>query len=468
MAAKVSSDVVISESLDYKPSTYEHGKQVYTRIFQQVGGSSVTITPAATTECLFELPQKCFILSDSYLEGLATPTAAGGGAFNWTHETSNFISEIHLMTRGGQLLCSLANAANYLHIIQGWYKSFDEFVSSDPVERFYPSRKDGSAGEDGPPLVTNLGNRLTAAGTGVTDGIPYTEPMHFVQSLATGDATPLVRFQIRLGVFKDTILAMNKALLFPEVLILRVVMGPGRKFQWKSTTTRQPYAGTTDPTGNITVTNFSLMLSLETNIGIISGLTAKLSSSGYKLPIPYVSMNRILSPASTSLGLTVKIGPEYGWSLKRIIYAPFGYATTETKHLAFDNMNAGGAKIASYTTTLDSMPLQPYTIDCSTLSDYALHKPFLKGTAVQNSELYQYNWFHCDDFSGLTLESESKLPVPKDNIVAGIPIVGPHGSERIWGISGTQANAVFANYVFIVSYRTLMVTPSGIMVTSAA
>ena len=44
--------------------------------------------------------------------------------------------------------------------------------------------------------------------------------------------------------------------------------------------------------------------------------------------------------------------------------------------------------------------------------------------------MYRYNWFHCDDFSGLNIDEAKSLPVPADNCVSGIDV----GPGRVWSI----------------------------------
>ena len=66
---------VLSPELDYKPRTYHHGSKVYTQIYQQTGGQTVTIPPAATQDSIFEIPIKAIVFGDSYIRGIATPSA---------------------------------------------------------------------------------------------------------------------------------------------------------------------------------------------------------------------------------------------------------------------------------------------------------------------------------------------------------------------------------------------------------
>jgi hypothetical protein len=441
---------VLSPELDYKPQSYKHGSKVLTQIYQQTGGQTVTIPPTATQDSIFEIPIKAITLADSFLRGIATPTAGGAGNYNWAQESVHLISEIHLYTRGGQYLCQLFNAANYDAMTTPWNTQLDSFMTADSLDRFYPSRALGT--------TTDIGGRAVGA---FPSSAPYTEQQYMKPGTANA-ATPVIPFNIRLGRYRNTILALKKAFLFPDVILLRVVWGPGQKVMSMSTSATDPTAGAAIPAGNITISNLSLFLSVETDPAIISDLTA-LVSTGYQMPIPFVYVNRQSTTASTSQAITVKVTPDMGFAVKQLIYAPFN--STENVNTALDHDNRNGAKLLTYMTQLDSVNRQQYTLNCQTnyWDDWTLHRKLMTKTVIQDRDIYQYNWVHVEDFSDLSIG----LDINQDNMFSGIPIMGPQGSERIWTMSGTSANAAFAHYTFIVAYKTLIVGPGSIIVVAA-
>ena len=229
---------------------------------------------------------------------------------------------------------------------------------------------------------------------------------------------------------------------------------------FNGTSLTAPATGRADPPGPITVSNLSLFLSVETDVEVIRDITS-LSRGGFQLPILYVYCRRDTYTGTTP-AITVKITPDMGYMVKRLIFSLFN--GTEQFETSYDHDNRAGAKLASYVTQLDSVNRQQYTIQCATASadDWRLHQRLCKGTAIQNRDIYQYNWFHCEDFSELSTTRERELlPINRDNLVSGLPIVGPHGSERIWTLSGTTTNATYFHYTFIVAYKTLIVSPDG-------
>ena len=117
MATKVSESSVISPELDYKSVRYMHPNYRYLQLFQQTGGSSVTITPEGTTESIFEVPTQSFCLADSFISGIATTTALAGTAA-WNYSMAGMISEISLYTRSGRQLASINNLHNVLALLR--------------------------------------------------------------------------------------------------------------------------------------------------------------------------------------------------------------------------------------------------------------------------------------------------------------------------------------------------------------
>jgi hypothetical protein len=446
--ASSSSSTVFSRELDYAPSEYNHPSYRMNRIFQQTGGTNVIIPVAGTVESIFELPTKAFSLPDSYITGIATPTAAGASPnFNFFFETTHLASEIYLYTRSGRYLANITNLHNVLKVMRPSHTDYKEFVTSDPLERLYPTATPGTTALGGQRMDNSVMER------------PYTE-MQYLRISADGTATPVVPFIFRLSAIKESIFALKKALLFPEVILMRVVWGPANHFMSVSTSATSTITGTGVPAGPVTITNMSLYLATETNPEVLSGLQGQIMSGGLKIHFPFITVNKYTATAATNQVVSIRIGRDKGEILKKVIHSVFH--GTETTYTALDHSNVDGAKVASYYTMLDSVRLQEYTPVCaSPYDDYALMKPMVKETAIASRNIFQYNWFHCDDFSGLTVADEKHLSVSKDNLLSGLPL----SVERTWVFAATTANSAFNHYTFIITYRTVLITASGIEVS---
>ena len=293
--------------------------------------------------------------------------------------------------------------------------------------------------------------------------------MKYLQGGTVNGATPVFEFTIKLSDFHDTFLAMRKAIMLPEIVMLRVVWGPVQRFAWKSvdagTSDTDPFIGAIIPTAVVNITELALYLALETNDDIINDLLT-LQRTGYEMAFPSVSSNKQATTASTTQSITVKVTPDMGFLLKQIVYGIF-HTTDDSLGTSQDHDNRNGSKLVSYQTQLDSRPQQNFVVRCGTniYEDWKLNERFCKGTAIQSRDIYQYNWFHCEDFSDMTVTTLDEMGVPKENVISGRPIVEANGSsERIWTIAGTSVSAAYKHYTFIVTWRTLKVTPSAVMV----
>src|SRR6185437_5016346 len=459
-------DLILTPELDMKPAMYRHGSKIFTQITQQSGGTAVTIPVSTTAESIFEIPIKAFYLSDSYIQGVLTPTAGGAGPpafYNWFHKHTHFISEMYLMTRGGTYLVQLQNMDKYQVLTRGWNVPYDEFVTADDTDRFGPSRNTGK--------TADVGGRPTQ--TGLPASAPYTE-IQYAERGSINSATPVIPFTIRLGKFHNTIMALRKAMLFPEVLILRVIWGPMNRFSWIGSDPTDATAGAADPAGVAAVSNLNLYMAMENDPTVISDLIA-LQQTNYQMAIPFLSLSRQPAPTiGTNLAVTVRVTPEMGFMLKQIVFGIF--RASETLYQSCDHNNLLGVRLGSYNTMLDSVQRQQWIQSCGgtggtvgVYDDWKAHQRLCKDTAIQSRDIYQYNWFHCDDFSDLSESRVQELKVPKENLVSGIPIQGAHGTERVWTISSGSglSNAEQWNYYsFIVTYKTMTITPSAIIVTA--
>ena len=87
------------------------------------------------------------------------------------------------------------------------------------------------------------------------------------------------------------------------------------------------------------------------------------------------------------------------------------------------------------------------------------HRRQIHGSVLQNANVYQYNWFHCDDFCDLPIDYTNEA---NSDLIAGIPMtVAP----LTWGFVGvTMVNLVYYHYTWCVFVKKLTMTPSTITV----
>ena len=102
-------------------------------------------------------------------------------------------------------------------------------------------------------------------------------------------------------------------------------------------------------------------------------------------------------------------------------------------------------------------------IDCTNYSttpapflDYMSHRRQLRGSILYNANVYQYNWFHCDDWSqfGARYDQDNK-----GELIAGIPMSVAPLTWSFVGLTFRQANNSFQHYTWFVFIKKLTMTP---------
>src|SRR6185437_10590948 len=110
----------------------------------------------------------------------------------------------------------------------------------------------------------------------------------------------------------------------------------------------------------------------------------------------------------------------------------------------------------------DGQKLQFDTLDTTAGSglDWFYNKKYCIGTAIQNSAVYQFNWFHCDSWEGL-LPTKQAPGIPQENVLDGLSL---SGQTYNWQFDPKMpANNVtqFNHYTFIIGTKLLRVTDVG-------
>lgn len=267
---------------------------------------------------------------------------------------------------------------------------------------------------------------------------------------------------LRLGYLLNTIFSLDKTLLFPEVLVMRVIFN-STKLGWKATNANDPVTGAVALASAITVANLNLLLAVDQSQEVVNSLADKVKS-GFNMMIPFVHRYKNnLNGDSQSVSIRMNRG--HGAVCKKIIHAVFH--NTESANTMYDHSNIGAnantaLRVSEYYTMLDNSRLQQINLR-ATLNygeDYLYHKKMLKGSVLQNQQIYSYNWFHCDSFEN-QIAPVDNLPVDKDNLITGIDL----SIERKWDFVGqTMINAYYNHYTFVCVEKALSITPTMISV----
>jgi hypothetical protein len=349
---------------------------------------------------------------------------------------------MQLYTRGGVQLADITNLHKYLNLVQKVEMKNERLANRSVVNFLYPNNS-----------LTNVPPALrpstSVPATVANSTKAYVEPAY---ALVGGDntATPTTLFQLNLGDIPHTIFSLDKDLLFNEVLVLRIEWASGSSYAWYSALATNPANGSAAVVSNITISRLSFYLAIETDEMIIQSLRNKVNSDGLSVLIPFIWGFKNPINTSTSHNISLRFNSAHGLSLCKVFSAP--YNATETTHLAFDHSNENGSKITNYYTMIDNARLTDFDIRCTDADpiDYMFHKDILRGTPLEDQNIYRYNFFHCDDFC------KSHEIADDPNVVNGIPLTQ---REVKWDIQATApANNTYNWYTFCVLQRMLKIT----------
>lgn len=347
-------------------------------------------------------------------------------------------------------MARVEDAHNYLRVVRPKETPLEAFLSHDAKDALQPCNVLASANLTS---VACLGNYASASRS-------YTEQLYNTIS-ASGASTTRYR-QFRLNYLLNTLFALDKTLLFPEVLVLRVIFN-STKVAWNSNSATDP-TSTPQAITTCTIADLQLLLAVEQNQEIVNSLAEKIKS-GFSMMIPFVFRYKN-NVSGLAQNVSIRLNRGHGAVCKKVIHAIF-HGTESASGTMFDHSNIGAdaataLKVTEYYTMLDNNRLQQYNMNCTLNKgdDYVFHKKQLKGSVLQNQQIYSYNWFHCDDFSNSLSPSDSEsLPVDKNNLIDGIDL----SIERKWDFVGvTTLTGPWNHYSFVCVGKMLQISPTMI------
>jgi len=238
-------------------------------------------------------------------------------------------------------------------------------------------------------------------------------------------------------------------------------------------------------------------------------LRSRILTGGMSVLIPYVYQYKTNISNASSQTVTLRFNRGNGSRLKKIYHSVFNNNETVSTGLVttagnqrviptgYDNdnraviyggwnganNNAGNvtnrSKVQVFYTMLDNERLQEFNLVCADYDDYMLLKDRLKGSVIQSADMFYYNWFWMEDFSGL--EDKTIEPANSEVLESGLDL----SVERKWDFYAQQVNSVAAgdadtelnsvnaansnggsynHYTFAITQKTLTVSSAGITV----
>ncbi|HVT62352.1 MAG TPA: hypothetical protein VHD33_02545, partial [Legionellaceae bacterium] len=452
---------------------YRHSRLQYVPTFPNQYGAPIPLS-SGQSPTVFNLPTDVFNLSESILMYTVNLSAANGRNYIWyPTDTYAEISHIQFYGSNNQLLVDLDNANNYFKIVGKHETSMQEFLTNDFQNRLYPSN-----------VLINVAPALRVQ-SGIAIGVPaninYTEPAYF----EVGDINTDVQYQVQLPLryFKNTLLSMNKNFYFNQIMYLKIFWGPYTKMAFMSNSLTNPTAGLPQPyvpttAGDCTISNLQLMLATETledeRLRLMNQISGP-SAPGLSIIIPYAyNYKNPNNGASQNINIQLDIGA--GRTLVRMYHSVFN--NVEQSNTMYDCSNListdpaaqnTSEKVNTYWTNLNGKRNQTITIDTTTYSDaagtivnpngntdYMNMKNSLKGSVLQNMNVFKYNWHHLDDFSDFKNEY---IFENGSHFIAGIAL-GP--TPITWTFVGNNmVNANYNHYTWGIFTKRLTINQTG-------
>lgn len=424
--------------------------------------SAVVFNPTSSTTVDFVLPTNTvFNLKRSYLEYQFTVPALASN-YGIVNQDGFDFRTVQLGLAGTATLADIQNADTYSHCVKPMSTSKKDMANATLGSQF--SRSNLAATSNLFPF--SLDQQTT--GAAYAANINYEEQQHITFSTATNTALAVSR-QVFLGeALPDTIFGMDRDLVFPSDLWLRLQTTPAQRIMGYSTSnTAVNTSNLTQITTNVSASNVYLMLAVETNEDIRNALLQHMASDGLKFVFPFPYTNRYPLAGNSSAGTTLTtLTPGFGFGVKKIIWA--AYAGNENNFsVSFDRSNRNGNKIQYYRTTLDTvalqnLPLQEYNPDdtISTLFTWTagaqqtwndtyqqLIQNYSKDSAYFDVINFQNNWVSQDTFGCLPSNPTNALLGGAENSIQYFDLQnsGTH-QYSILATTPGLTNALSSNY----------------------
>ena len=462
----MSSEAVMRPDIvNYKTYPMHNGRYRLRRVpMNNVTGSEVTLQAAATTLVEFKLPAgQVWNPARSSID-YQIEVAGEAAKSIWTFEdTFEICNSIQFCNASGMYLTDLQYANNYVKIARKIDTEKTDFDSLDATSGLY---KAADVSKNYFPAVAVMpGDNAYAVDSAAARVTAYTpaEPQYAKGSVTLADDCLRAR-SIPLSAFTHTALGMDRDMIFGEDMYIRIQLAPSNKVAYTSTSISDPAAGPLAVATQPKIRNLCLQLAFQTDEVLVASvkekfLTGKMS---YLIPFQYGWRNTT-APGLSNIQL--QLNNQFGNRLKRLLHIPM--VSAEATNKAYDHQNLNGSKIVSYQTFLDSVPLQDSVISCLQpvpggalgMDDFRINRDLLRGTALENSLAYYFNWHHQDSFSQ---PKRGKVFVPEENILEGLDLTFP----RQWTISATTPVAL-THYTFGEFVRQVVATPQGTQILVA-
>ena len=461
-SASANSETVIAEQLDYHQKKFAHPTYKYNAQFSNTFGQAINLG-VSNMPVTINIPPEVMNMSQAYITYSVTLPGVTA-RFIWYHfQALREISQIQWYSGSNMYMVDINNLQNYLDITIKRETSRDDFLSLDPLlNEVGPSNSLINAVPAYRNSNVTLGN--VPNGPPNSASINYTEPGYFGVGGLSQDVTYKVQFPLRL--IKNSMFSCDKDFYFGQTTYLKIYFGPLSKICYTSSLANNPSGGAKLPyaggdsvalnaNNNARITDFQLMLPIETNEEIRTMLINKVATIGLSYMIPYVQAFKN-SNIGGSQNITIQFDIGNGRYLEKVYHSI--YNNQEDLDTAYDHSNnqtvagftssAVNQKIYQYYTSLNGKRQQDITLDCTYTGgflDYLQHRRQLRGSILSNLDVFHYNWAHADDYCQFSSEYDQQN---SGSLISGLPM---NIAPITWAFVGLSMRAIaFQHYTWAV------------------
>lgn len=450
----------------------------YARIpLNNLPSGQVPLLPTSSTLCEWKIPAQSVInLSRSYIAYQYTLAAPAAGLYNVANIDGCDWRQVYFGMGSGVGVVDLQYADTWVNASRPLRTKFEDFLSNDQLSGFYPCNQLNTSN------IYPFSLDGLAAGTANASSKSYIEPQHLEISINPAATQNVYRY-FPLHSFKDTVLDMDKDMVFGTDTYLRLWTNYLQKIAFTTTTPANPNANITPIAASINMTNCYLYLAVEQDVAIQQSLLSSLARGSVRMSIPYTFPYRFSSSAAAvSANISLTLTKNYGRGIKAIRFIPYDGA--EYTQYAYDHSNVNGTKVAQIQTTMDSRPNTDYILNCyNPLSsvqptgvtvptqqwadDYREAQKFLPKSCLNGYPMFQAQWSYADMW-GVPC-SDVDIDIPDENIDNYLDLL--RAGDRIYAVQAlTPATATHSgatsgllNYIFVTFVRTMIVQSDGLI-----
>lgn len=454
-----------AKQIDYSAQKiYRHPSYRYMPQYPNTFGQAISLGSSQVASTV-NLPPEVFNLAESYLVFTLNLPAVANRYIWYPADVIAPLGHIQHYCSTNQYIVDLDNANKYMKAIKKEI-SLKELMTMDSINGLSTSNSLANA-------VPALRHAGSIGASPAPSAVNYLESAYFKCGALGAGVT--VQYVLPLKIYKNTFFAVEKDVFYGVTSYLRIYWDVISRICYQSQSNADPSDATKEAyTGNASITNLQLMLAVENNAKLAEEVKAK-HLSGVSYMIPYCQNYKNSNNGGTQ-SITLQFDLGMGHTLAKILHQV--YNNTETLDTAYDCANNGtlvsGAsnavnnqKVQQFYTQLNGKREQDLTLDTTGASgvftDYMYMKRQLKGSMLENLNVYQYNWVWCSDYCDFGAEADQNN---SNQIISGVPLTQAPLTWTFYGAVMSQpvANTPYQHYTWAVFYRKLNLNGNGALV----